>query len=442
MPPLTDNSTSVAPSSFLLHNGSSSLLGNGSLLASNVSVSVSSRGNLNLSMGTNESTWSPAQHDKRHNHQVVLEVPVHFAARPESDEEPAAPPSSSPFEDFDETPLTETVLGKRPGQYQYPSRPTPRVQSPQGAMPTPTPTPAPTPTAGVEPPPTYPFDDSFHVEKRSPSYHVGPPLPRATPPPTPVQPQQAAVDDAKQQPHARWDTPAPTPTSSPNATTPQHHHNCTHPDNCPCPGATCVTQTDVVWIHNVTTLAAPTPAQAQPTSICETVQQTSVYWETEQEAWLTTVFPVMSTYWVWEKIPHTVQSLSTSFSQTFYPGPSNCPLPPSDWCEDGWIDGVWHGDGEAPCWWGHGHHHHWHWPGAHDIFGTLGSDQIATLVAIPIMLAIILVLWSIHILAVLFLLPFQLFTNFVHEVSHVIVGIIGGAKICSVTIDPGCGPLR
>lgn len=415
MPPLTDNSTNSAAAIEPRLNGSAP----SSLRLTNASRAGSAK---------SQSTWSPRD-------QVPLVVPVGFdedpavvhsqKSTPDATAEVAAPPS--PFEDFD----LEVVRPGKPQGVRGP-RPTPVAKIPLAAVPLPVPTPTAMVAAEADEA-TYAQEDVVEQRSPTPSYNVGEaPRPRATPIEAahPVQP--------------RWNAPPaaqPTPTPSANASDAGKHH-CSHPDKCPCPGPTCATQTDLVWIHNVTTVAVgPVPQQAQPTSVCETVQQTSVYWETQQGVWLTTVFPVMNTYWVWEKVPHTVQSLSTAFTETLIPSPTACPLPPGDWCQDGWINGTWHGDGDAPCWFPPPHHGP-HWPHPHDIFGRLGPDQIATLVAIPIMLAVVLVLWSIQVLSTIFLLPFQLFTNFVHEFSHVLAGVIGGAKICSVTIDPGCGPLR
>ena len=52
------------------------------------------------------------------------------------------------------------------------------------------------------------------------------------------------------------------------------------------------------------------------------------------------------------------------------------------------------------------------------------------------MLLFTLFVWPIHRLALFVLLPFQLYTNLVHEIFHLVAGLLGGATICSVTIDP------
>lgn len=243
----------------------------------------------------------------------------------------------------------------------------------------------------------------------------------------------------------------PMPAATPSPRLAKRWDDC--PDDNPrcakCKNPPCGTETDVVWVHQTKTIDSNPhhhdDGSPPASSICFTVQETKTFFETEQRVWMTTVFPVESTVWVWEKVPHIVQSASTSIGSKFVPV---CLKPPSDWCQDGWYNGVWQGSGDEPCWkdstggWWNNDDWVWHWGWCRDVIPPLHKPQIITLIMIPVFLVVITSLWAIRWLAVLTILPFQMYTNLIHELSHVFAGIMGGAKVCTVTIDPGCGPIR
>ena len=160
----------------------------------------------------------------------------------------------------------------------------------------------------------------------------------------------------------------------------------------------------------------------------------------EFHQWRTTVFAVTSTKWIEKPTPVVMTSSVTSYYPTVISGPAPTPAPAPPLASPHWGCDDCHlstpsdnnGGGRGDGWWDGWH---WHWP-HRSLVPPLHGPQIATLIVIPLMLLFTLFVWPIHRLALFVLLPFQLYTNLVHEIFHLVAGLLGGATICSVTIDP------
>ncbi|CAO1615343.1 unnamed protein product [Parajaminaea phylloscopi] len=213
--------------------------------------------------------------------------------------------------------------------------------------------------------------------------------------------------------------PAPTPAPQLRRRTHQERGEHCQGEHCPV--------TDVVWVDKIKTVIEPKPPQAN----CHTVLKTQTFYETELHEWLTTVYPYVQTEWVYEPTPVLHTGVKTGYIETVHPAtPTGQP-----YCGDGCdSSGGKHDGNDWDDWW------HWHQPHL-SLVPPLTGAQVVTLIFIPIFLVFDLFVWPIHLLALIFLFPFQLYTNLVHEIFHLSAGVLGGATICSVTIDPGCGPM-
>lgn len=268
----------------------------------------------------------------------------------------------------------------------------------------------PTPTAFVKPP------ERFGLQGQ-PGHHSHP-GPQAY-----FHPKYNARPTPTAEPNLRPDGylhPAPTPAPQPRRRALEERWADCQGEHCP--------QTDVVWVDKVKTVEQQKPNPAT----CHTLTKTSTFWQTELHQWITTTYPFVTTEWVYEPTPIVHTALKTTYIETVHhakpTGSPHC----GHSCEDGGNpdDGASWDD-----WW------HWHHPHL-SLIPTLTAAQIVTVVLIPIFLVFDLFVWPIHVLALIFLFPFQMYTNLVHEIFHLSAGVLGGAIICSVTIDPGCGPMR
>lgn len=282
-------------------------------------------------------------------------------------------------------------------------RPTPTWQ-PQDAAPRPT--------------PTLPYD-RFAARNTQPLQAA---RPQATPAPVP----RPAAERRVLEIHVRRAEETPPHLGARWEGEPDHGaHNDEHQDEQEChehDSPRCKPKTNVHWVQSIKTIAEASPKP------CVTVQKTSTYWATELREWKTTVYPVTHTEWVYRPEPVLVTQQHTDYIESVRPAtpPKGPPCQHPDICNS---DG--NGDWD------------WHWHHDHDqLVAPLTSAQIVTLVMIPIFLLFDLFVWPNKIVALVILLPLQLYTNLAHELFHLAAGVLGGATICSVTIDPGCGPLR
>lgn len=216
---------------------------------------------------------------------------------------------------------------------------------------------------------------------------------------------------------------APRPTPAPQ----YQRRDISHERRNDCEGDSCPTETK--FEEKVKTVH-----KGQPHSTCHTKYRTETVWKTELHEWVKTVYPYVVTDWVYEPTPLVHTAEKTVWFETVHParptGSTDCKTDchPQGGGDDG------HQDGWDEWWKTHRPHG--------SLVPPLTGTQIVTLVLIPVFLVFDLFVWPIHILALIFLLPFQMYTNLVHEIFHLAAGVLGGATVCSVTIDPGCGPQR